>query len=80
MSSFFVRYELRPNGEELDVTADDLHEWLDQVVWVLLVDSVVKQVGAIVKGKNLVFFVLSRSKFRFEKKQNKKITTFGPGY
>ena len=48
--SYLVRYELRPNGEELDVTADDLQEWVDQVVWVLLVDSVVKQVGAIVKG------------------------------
>ncbi|CAM9985900.1 unnamed protein product [Laminaria digitata] len=47
-------YELRPNGEELDVTAADLEEWVDEVVWVLLVDSVVKQVGAIVKGMSEV--------------------------
>lgn len=72
LSSFFVRYELRPNGEELDVTADDLHEWLDQVVWVLLVDSVVKQVGAIVKGKNLVFFCFISFEISIRKKTKQK--------
>ena len=45
------RYELRPGGANADVTASDLGEWVDEVTRVFLVDSVVTQVGALVKGK-----------------------------
>lgn len=48
---WWTRCELRPGGAELDVSASDLHLWVEDVTRVLLVDSVIEQVGQLVKGK-----------------------------
>lgn len=34
----------------MDVSASDLSRWVEEVTRVLLVDSVIEQVGAMVKG------------------------------
>lgn len=46
------RCELRPGGAELDVTASELHLWVEEVTRMLLVDSIIEQVGQLVKGEH----------------------------
>lgn len=46
------RCELRPGGADLEVSALELQEWVESAVRMLLVDSVIEQVGQLVKGKS----------------------------
>lgn len=50
-SRLVSRYELRPGGADKDVSAAELQQWVDEVSRALLVDSVLEQVEALVKGK-----------------------------
>lgn len=40
-----------PGGADKDVSAEELGDWVEEVTRAILVDSVIKQVEAIVKGK-----------------------------